>query len=462
MMQTDELSMESTLVAELRAAVTGVVLVPGDAAYDAARTVYFTAADFRPDVIVRAADAEDVARVVTLAREAGAGLSVRNGGHSLAAHGVRDGGIVLDVRGLSSIAIDAAGRRARAGAGLTAGEYTAAVGAHGLATGFGDAPSVGIGGITLAGGVGFLHRRHGMTIDQLIGAEVVTADGTIVRADAASHPDLFWAIRGGGGNFGVVTQLEFALQPVERVLGGMMILPATPERLVELLEQAYAAPDDLSLIVAVMPAPPMPFIPADAHGTMIMMIHLVHADIAAGERFVAQLRALATPLLDAVRPMRYPEIYHSEGDPPHPAAVALHTRFIDSLDVDAAATLFDRLRTGTAPMRVAQFRPLGGALARVSSDATAFAHRNRHFIANVGAMYQQPEQRAEHALWAAAAAAELEQSVPGAYVGFLDGSGASRIREAYPDATWDRLVRIKQQYDPTNLFDGNHNIAPDA
>ncbi|HEX6308276.1 MAG TPA: FAD-binding oxidoreductase [Longimicrobiales bacterium] len=462
MMRTGEL-MEGTLVAELRGAVSGVVLEAGDDGYDAARTVYFTAFDRKPDVIVRAADAADVARVVRLARATGSTLSVRNGGHSLAVHGVRDGGIVLDVTALRSLEIDVARRVARAGAGLTAGEYTAAVGAHGLSTGFGDAPSVGIGGITLAGGVGFLHRRHGMTIDQLTGAEVVTADGAIVRADAASHPDLFWAIRGGGGNFGVVTQLEFALQPVDRVLGGMMILPATPERLVALLEQAYAAPDDLSLIVAAMPAPPLPFIPPEARGSMILMVMLVHCgDIDEGERIVGRIRSLATPMLDTVKPMRYPGMYEAEGGPPHPPAVATHTRFIDALDVDAAAALFERLRTGTAPMRVAQFRPLGGALARVPSDATAFAHRDRHFIANVGAIYERPEQRDEQTVWAAGAAAELEQSAPGAYVGFLDGSGAARIREAYPGATWDRLVRIKRQYDPTNLFDGNHNIPPDA
>lgn len=462
-MQLGGTSVDDRLATELRSAVSGEVLTSDDDGYDAGRTVYFTSIDRRPDVIVRPRDAADVARVVTVARESGSDLAVRSGGHSFAAHGVRDGGIVLDMRSLRSLDIDVKRRVARAGAGLSAGEYTKATGAHGLATGFGDAPSVGISGITLAGGIGFLHRRHGMTIDHLLGAEVVTADGRIVRADAHSHEDLYWAIRGGGGGFGVVTQLEYRLAPVDQVLGGMMMLPAAPASLVTLLELAYAAPDELSLIAAVMPAPPMPFIPAEAHGTMIMMITLVYTgDIAEGERVVASIRTLAKPLLDAVRPMRYSAIYDGHADAPHPAAVALHPRFIESLDIDAAATLFDRLRTGTAPMRMAQFRPLGGAVARVPSDATAFAHRDRRFIASVGAMFERPEQHAEYAAWAAVGAAGLSDDAPGAYVGFLGAEGAARIAEAYPGGTGTRLAQIKRQYDPTNLFAGNHSVAPGA
>lgn len=459
MIQEGERVGDDGLAAVLRRAVSGEVLVEGDPGYDDGRAVYFTAVDRRPDVIVRPADAADVSAVVTIARERGAGLAVRNGGHSFAAHGVRDGGIVLDMRSIRGLDIDVERRVARAGAGLSAGEFTTAASAHGLAAGFGDAPSVGISGITLAGGVGLLHRRLGMTIDQLVGAEVVTADGRIVRADAHSHEDLFWAIRGGGGGFGVVTQLEYRLEPVDRVLGGMLMLPATPEILVSLLEQAYAAPDALSMIVVLAPAPPLPFIPAAAHGSMIIMMTLLYAgDIAEGERVVAPFRELATPLLDAVRPMRYPEIYDGHGDVPQPAAVALHPRFIEALDVDAAANLFDRLRGCSAPMRMAQFRPLGGAVARVPADATAYAHRGRRSMASVGAMYQRPDQHAEFAAWAAATAADLEDSAPGAYVGFLCADGDARVGEAYPGSTGARLARIRQQYDPTGLFAGNHNV----
>lgn len=459
-MQTGVTSLDDRLEAQLRGAVSGEVLVAGDDGYDAGRAVYFTAVDRRPDVIVRPGSAADVASVVNIARERGCGLAVRSGGHSFAVHGVRDGGIVLDMRSLRNVDIEAGRRVARAGAGLSAGEYTKAAGAHGLATGFGDAPSVGISGITLAGGIGFLHRRNGMTIDHLLGAEVVTADGRIVRADAHSHEDLYWAIRGGGGGFGVVTQLEFRLEPVDYVLGGMLMLPATPTSLVALLEQAYAAPDELSLVVVVMPAPPMPFIPAEAHGRMVMMVTLVYAgDIAEGERVVAEFRALAKPLVDAVRPMRYSAIYDDHANAPHPAAVTLHTRFIESLDIDAAATLFEHLQSGTAPMRMAQFRPLGGAVARVPADATAFAHRDRRFIAIVGAMHERPEQHTEFAAWTAAGARELGETSPGAYVGFLGRDGDARVGEAYPGATGARLARIRREYDPTNLFAGNHSVS---
>ncbi len=216
-------------MSQLRADVSGRVIGPGDDAYDAARTVFYGGFDRRPVAIVRAADAVDVSRLVTMAAEADIELAVRSGGHSLAGHGVSDGGIVLDLSEMNALDIDPKGRTAWAQAGLTAGEYTAAAHAHGLATGFGDTGSVGIGGITLGGGIGFLSRKHGLTIDSLLGADIVTADGETRRIDAENHPDLFWAIRGGGGNFGVVTRFHYRLHEVGSVVGGVLILPATPE-----------------------------------------------------------------------------------------------------------------------------------------------------------------------------------------------------------------------------------------
>jgi FAD/FMN-containing dehydrogenase len=239
----------------------GEVIAAGDPGYDAARSIFYNGLDRRPTAVVRPADATDVRRVVDLARESGMALAVRSGGHSPAGHSTVEGGLVLDLSGLRGLEIDPASRSVWAGAGLTAGEYTATVGAHGLATGFGDAPSVGIGGITLGGGVGFLHRKHGLTLDSLLAADVVTADGELVRADAGSHPDLFWAIRGGGGNFGIATRLHFRLHEVGEVLGGMLMLPATPERAASFIGLADAASEELSGMINVMIAPPMPFIP---------------------------------------------------------------------------------------------------------------------------------------------------------------------------------------------------------
>jgi len=441
--------------------VNGAVIAPGDVDYDRARAVYFTATDRRPLAIVRASGAADVMRVIALARETGCELAVRGGGHSIVSHGVCDGGIVLDLSALRSLEIDVERRSARAGAGITAGEFTHAAAAHGLATGFGDAPSVCATGITLAGGVGFLHRKYGMTIDNLLAAELVTADGQVLRADATSHPDLFWAIRGGGGNFGVVTSLELQLHEVDTVLGGMLFLPASSETVAGFLAAALAAPDELGVVCAVMPAPPLPFIPAAAHGSMVIMGTFVYAgDLGEGERALAPFRALASPLLDAVRPMPYPEIYQGHEHAPQPPAVAMHTCFIDDFDVAAAARLLERLRTGNAFMRMAQFRPLGGAVARVPAAATAFAHRDRRCIANIGAVYADPREADAQEAWVADVASELPEHAPGAYSAFLGRDGAERIREAYPGETWERLAAIKRRYDPDNLFRGNHNIAP--
>ena len=325
--------------------VEGEVIAPSDDAYDAARTVFMGDVDRRPAMIVRPADADDVARVVSLARESGLELAVRSGGHSGAGHSVSDGGIVLDLSSLKKLEIDAEGRTAWAETGLTAGEYTLAAGKHGLATGFGDTGSVGIGGITLGGGVGYFARKHGLTIDDLLAADVVTADGRLLRADPETHPDLFWAIRGGGGNFGVATRLQFRLHPVGTVTGGMLVLPATPELIHAFIAEAEAAPDELSTIANVMPAPPMPFVPEEQHGQLVILAMLVHAgSVDAGERAVAPFRALAPPIADMVRPMPYPEIYPPDEGDFHPTAVA-HTMFIDAVDRETAETI-DRSPAG--------------------------------------------------------------------------------------------------------------------
>jgi FAD/FMN-containing dehydrogenase len=436
------------------------VITPDDAEYDAARTVFYGGFDRRPIVIVRAADADDVSRVVSLARETGLELAIRSGGHSLAGHSVSDGGIVLDLSGMRALHIDAKRRTAWAETGLTAGEYTAAVGAHGLATGFGDAGSVGIGGITLGGGVGFLVRKHGLTIDDLLAAEVVTADGQLVRADAETHPDLFWAIRGGGGNFGVATRFQFRLHEADRIVGGMLLLPATPEVIAAFVAEAEAAPEELSTIANVMPAPPMPFLPAGHHGKLIVLALMAYAGEAeAGQRVLAPFRALATPITDMVRPMRYPELYPPEAGDYHPTAVA-RTMFVDTIDRDAAEAIVEHLQASDATVRVAQLRVLGGAMARVPVEATAFAHRRSRIMVNVAAFYGGPDDRARREAWVVGFAAALNQADSGAYVNFLGAEGEARVREAYPGATWDRLRAIKARYDPTNLFRLNQNIPP--
>lgn len=305
---------------------------PDDAEYDTARATFYGGTDRRPAAIVRVANAADVSRVIAFARESGMELAVRSGGHSGAGHSVSDGGIVLDLKDMKALEIDAERRAAWAETGLTAVEYTIAADAHGLATGFGDTGSVGIGGITLGGGVGYLVRKYGLTIDDLLAADVVTADGELLRVDAETHPDLFWAIRGGGGNFGVATRFNYRLHDVGSIVGGMLMLPATAEVIQSFIALSEAAPEELSTIANVMPAPPMPFVPAEHHGELVIFGMLCYAGpVEAGERAVAPFRALATPIIDMVKAGRYPEMYPPDDENYHPIGTN-RTMFIDSVD----------------------------------------------------------------------------------------------------------------------------------
>ncbi|HEV8534303.1 MAG TPA: FAD-binding oxidoreductase [Candidatus Limnocylindria bacterium] len=441
-------------------AINGRIITPEDAEYDSARSVFYGGADLRPAVIVRAADADDVARAISFARESGLELAVRGGGHSNAGHSTTDGGIVLDLKEMKALDIDPESRTAWAQTGLTAVEYSKAADAHGLATGFGDTGSVGIGGITLGGGVGYLARKHGLTIDDLLAADVVTADGQLLRADADTHADLFWAIRGGGGNFGVATRFKYRLHELGSCVGGMLLLPATASTIEEFVSLAEAAPDELSTIANVMPAPPMPFVPAEHHGRLAILALMVYAgDPDAGDRAIAPFRALAAPIVDLVHPMRYPEIYPPDDPSYHPIATG-RTMFVDVIDRRSAETIVDRLESSTANMRVAQIRVLGGAVARVPVEATAYAHRRSRIMVNVAALYASAEEAPIYEPWVESFAAALRRGGTGAYVNFLSDEGEARVRAAYPGPTWDRLVAIKRRYDPTNLFRLNQNIPP--
>jgi FAD/FMN-containing dehydrogenase len=447
-------------ISDLRADLNGKVIAPNDPGYDDARGVFVTGFDRRPAAIVRVADASDVSRVVTLARVTGAQLAVRSGGHSLAGHGTSEGGIVLDLSEMNAVEIDADGRTAWAQTGVTAGDYTKATGEHRLATGLGDTPTVGVGGITLSGGIGFLVRENGLTIDDLLGAEVVTADGELLKVDEETHADLFWALRGGGGNFGVATRLRFRLHEIDEVVGGMLLLPASADVITGLVDAAEAAPEELSIIANIMKAPPMPFVPAERHGKPIVMALMVYAgDTEAGERAIAPIRALATPLADMIRPIRYPQMYEGpEG--PRPAHTAGTNMLVDALAPGAAEAILEQLETSTAPMAAVQLRVLGGAMARVPDGATAFGYRGAKMMVNVGAMYASPEEGPEHQAWANSLASALSAGTPGAYVGFLGDDGEQSVRRAYPPATLERLAEVKRQYDPDNLFRLNVNVPP--
>jgi FAD/FMN-containing dehydrogenase len=445
--------------ADVRRTVRGRVITPEDPDYDATRVVVAGHIDRHPALIVRVADADDVARVVSLARENGVELAVRSGGHSGAGHSTTEGGVVLDLRDLAAIDLDPADRTGWAGSGVTAAAFTDAAGEHGLAVGFGDTGSVGLGGLTLGGGVGYLVRRLGLTIDSLLAADIVTADGELRRADADTEPDLFWAIRGGGGNFGVATRFQFRLHDVPEAYGGMLILPATADVIEGYMTASRDAPEELSSILNVMPAPPMPGIPDDLVGQMVAMAIVCWAgDPQAGEGAMTPIRELGSPILNALKPMRYAEIYPPD-DPDYRPLAEARTMFVNRIDRPAAELILERLNDSDSPMRVAQLRPLGGAMARVPVEATAFAHRHSEVMVNIAAFYEGEADQPRRAEWVAQFAADLEQDDHGAYVNFL-ADERDRIRAAYPGPTWDRLRAIKAAYDPTNLLHLNHNIPP--
>jgi FAD/FMN-containing dehydrogenase len=443
----------------LRAQLDGELIGADAPSYDEARQVFFKGVDKRPLAIARVAGTEDVAAIVNAARSEGLDLAVRSGGHSRPGYGTVDGGLVVDLSGMDGVEIASDDGTAWVEAGATAGRYTLATAEKGRATGLGDTGSVGVGGITLAGGIGFLARKTGLTIDNLLAADVVTADGEVVRASEDSEPDLFWAIRGGEGNFGVATRLQLRLAEVSEIVGGILILPASPQVITGFLEAAQAAPEELSTIANVMIAPPMPFVPAEAHGKPVLMGSFAYVGpVDQGERVIAPFRALAEPLADMVRPMRYPELY--EGPEPEARFGAGTNFFADSLDEAAAEALLEQLPKSTAPMRAVQLRVLGGALARVPNDATAFAHRDRGLFVNVAAMYAEAGEKDIHDAWVNGVADALGRDGAGAYVGFLGEEDEATIRAAYPGATWDRLREVKRRYDPDNLFRLNHNIPP--
>jgi FAD/FMN-containing dehydrogenase len=448
-------------VEAFRSSFGGVLIQPGDEGYEAARVVTYGGIDKHPALIAQAKNADDVVRAVNFARDNGLELAVRSGGHSAAGHSTTEGGLVIDLRNMNAIQFDTEARTAWAEAGATAEQFTKKAEELGLVVGFGDAGTVGLGGIVTGGGVGYLSRLHGLTIDSLLAAEIVTADGKKLTANPETNPDLFWALRGGGGNFGVVTRFKFRLQPLPSFTGGMLLIPASPETIAGFVTAAEAAPEALSGIGNVMPAPPMPFLKPEDVGKLSIIAMLAYAGPPEeAEKALKPFRDLAPPLADFVKTMGYSNMYPPEDPNYRPIAVSKNL-FVDHVGIAEAQTIAKFLADSDAPLRVTQIRVLGGAVARVPADATAYAHRKSRIMLNLAAFYDGSEgDRVKKNRWLQDFAKALDQGDTGAYVNFVGDEGEERVRAAYPGATWDRLRAIKAKYDPKNLFRLNQNIPP--
>ena len=443
----------------LRDALGRDAIIPGDTAYEPGRMAHNTIYDRRPAAIVRPTGALEVARAVLAARELGLDIAVRGGGHSLAGHSTIDGGLLIDLSAMRQVEIDPVRWTGTAEGGATAGEYTEAAGRHGFATPFGDTGAVGLGGLTLGGGIGWLARKHGMTIDSLLSVDLVTADGELRTVSEASDPDLFWAVRGGGGNFGIATRFRYRLHPVSMVLGGMLALPLSERVLLDAIDASMEAPEELTQISAVMDLPPLPFVPAEFHGVPALVVLPVYAgDLDAGQAALAAFRSIATPIADMVSPMPYPAMYQLTAQAATPSAEIVRSAFLGGLDLVAAEAIVDHHRSLAGRGTMTQLRVLGGAMGRVPAEATAFAHRGAPVMAAVMAGVRGTRDEAEAR--ANGLLAAMSGQATGAYSNFVGEEGQARVHDAYPRATYERLVAVKRRVDPANVFNANQNIQP--
>jgi FAD/FMN-containing dehydrogenase len=447
-----------------RSGLQGEVLLPDSGGYDAARALWNGMIDRRPGAIARCASGGDVVRCVNLARDHGLLVSVRGGGHNIAGKASCDGGLMIDLSGLTSVHVDPSRRTARVGAGATLGDFDAAAQAHGLATPLGINSTTGVGGLTLGGGFGWLTRKLGLTIDNLLSAEVVTADGTVRTASATHEPGLFWGLRGGGGNFGVVTSFEFRLHPVgPELLSGPIIHPFddAPAVLRRWRDLAAEAPDERSCWVVLRKAPPLPFLPPAWHGREVAILAAVYAgDPVAGEKGLLPVRRIGTPIVDGVAPHPY-VAFQKAFDPLLAPGARNYWKSHNFKSLPDA--FFDTLLGFVARLPSDQTEVflghLGGAANRVAAASTAYPHRDTEFIMNIHGRWETAAEDARCVGWAR----ELYDAVApfangGVYSNFVS-DGDENAKAAY-GPNYDRLAQLKREFDPHNLFRLNQNVAP--
>ena len=453
-------------VAALQSDFGGRVIQPGDEAYDAARRVWNGAIDRHPALVARATGVADVRAAIRFARSQGLPLAVRGGGHNVAGTAVCDGGVVLDCSPMKGVWVDPAARTVRAQAGLLWSELDRETQSFGLATTGGIISHTGVAGLTLGGGLGWLMRKHGLAADNLLAADVVTAAGECLRASEREHSDLLWGLRGGGGNFGVVTSFEYRLHPVgPMVLAGVVLYPAASARevLSRYREFAASAPDELTTIAVLRTAPPAPFLPTSVHGQPVVVIGACYAGpVMEGERVVAGLRRLGTPLADVIRPTPY-VTHQGMLDPtaPHGLNYYWKSEYLPPLSNALIDTLVAHAWRAPSPESYTIIFHLGGAVGRVDPEQSAFEDRRATHAIVIDSVWSESARARDCMAWTKTFWEAVRPHATGRiYVNFLGEEGPDRVRAAYGAAKYERLRALKQRYDPTNLFQLNQNIAP--
>jgi len=458
----------STLTPEIQALgedFRGELVRPGDPSYDERRKVWNASIDRRPGLIALCTGVADIRSALAYARRTGGPVAVRGGGHSFPGHSTCDDGILLDLAPLKGIRVDPVRRTARAQAGVLLGELDRETQAFGLATPSGIVTHTGLAGLTLGGGIGWLMRKYGLSIDNLLSVDLVTAEGELVTASEDTNADLFWGVRGGGGNFGVVTEFEFRLHPVGPIVyGGMVAWPMeqSPELLRFYRDWITDVPDELTTAVVHRWLPASPTIPAELRGRRVVAVVACYAGpVEEGEKVVAPLKAFAPPLLDMCEPMPYLAL-QSMLDPsfPHGRWYYMRSSDVAELSDDVIDIAAERGLAIDSPYTAYPIFQLGGAISRVDPDSTAFGGRSSGHTFNFVGVTLGPEGFAEQREWVRDSWRAIEPHQSGVYVNFLTDEGADRIRSAYGGTTYDRLQDLKSKYDPGNLFHLNQNILP--
>lgn len=445
----------SDRIDEFQTAFGGKVILPGTSDYDTARRIWNYSVDKKPGMIARCSGTADVIDAVNFARENEVLVSVRGGGHNVGGRAVCDDGLVIDLSSMRGIHVDAKKRTARVQPGVTLGELDRESHIHGLAVPAGVVSKTGIAGLTLGGGVGWLIRKHGLTCDNVLSFEVVTADGGLATASSDENTDLFWALRGGGGNFGVVTSFEFRVHPVSTVLGGMILYPA--DKATDVLrffrDFIEKAPEELTAYAGFLHTPD--------GDPVVGIIPCYSGDLAEGESVLASLRDIGEPLLDAIGPMPFPSMQSLlDGAFPDGNHNYWKSAFLPVLSDEAIATLIEHAQQITSPMSAVVIEYYGGAASRVGKKETAFAHREAQYSIGILSQWTEAEDAQPHIDWTRGLSDSLRPFASGAYLlNFLDVEGDDVIRAAFGE-NYARLVEVKNKYDPSNFFRVNHNIIP--